>query len=98
MSEIYAFFVGLVSEAQDSLHSFKINFFKVDTGEHLLNAPTDLADLIIFSEVVEHDEGFVQGEIERLATSLENIFHPAVIENSEYHFTSSNFDEFCVGF
>lgn len=98
MPEVYAFFVGLVSEAEDSLDSFEIDFFKVDAGEHLLNAATDLADLIIFSEVVEHDEGLVQGEIERLATSLENIFHPAVIEDSEYHLAASNFDEFGVGF
>jgi hypothetical protein len=98
MSKVDAFFISLISEAQDSLNSFEINFFQINTGEHLLNTATDLAYLIIFSKVVEYDKRLVQGKIKRLTTMLENILHSAIIDDSEDHLASTYFDKLGISF
>lgn len=63
-----------------------------------MNASAYLADLVILSKVVEYNKGFVQGEVKGLATSLENIFHAAIVEYSKDHLASSYLNKFGVGF
>ena len=92
VSEIDHLFVGVVAEANDSFQTFRFQLFRVDRRKHFLKTATDHLDLGIFAKVIEDDKWILKSEAERLATVVENVFHSAVIHDSECHLSATNLD------
>ena len=90
VSEIDKFLAGVVAKRNNSSKSFKFQLLRVYGRKHFLKAEPNHSHLRCFSEAVKHDQRIFERKAERLPAFMKHISHPAIIYNSERHFSSSH--------
>lgn len=93
VAEVDHLLVGVVAEADNSFESFRLQLFRVDGREHFLQTAANHLGLSIVAEVVKDDEWVFKGEAEGLSPVVDHVFHPAIVDNAERHFSAPDLYE-----
>lgn len=93
VSEVNHLLSWSVSQTDDSLQSLRLQLLRVDGREHFLQPSTDHPHLSVLAEPIQHNQWVSEGWAEWLSSSVQDISHPAVVNNTEGHLSSTDFDE-----
>jgi hypothetical protein len=91
--EVDHLLVGVITEADYSLQTFRFQLLGVNRWKHLLKTSTDHLNLSVIAEVVQDHEWVSKRETERLTAIMYDVLHSAVIHHSKGHLSTTNFDD-----